>query len=620
MSKASASNNTSAFMHETRKVSRTIGRDANIEVVFSGNAAKTDGSTIYLPSLPSDHAITHDQAGALRGYTDHESFHVRKTDMKLWESTMKAGEGAPDFDKFEAWAQAIEDMRIERFGTEEYPGAKRNISNTVDELTRINMEKLRADPSLGASKDAAGPLAVTCEGRRRMDISPSSTTETLDMLSADVRSVANGVVDYINGNLRDGKEGTSDTLALAYYIAKHGEAPPKSEPPESLPQPSFGSGSGSGSDDSDKGSAEKPGAGKGGEDTGEPGGGHKADSAATSLNTELSDIVEKAAREVVDTERADGLPPLTVMYPELDMFYKPVEATGNGNTYNPKTQTYHAPEVKGIKSFEQSIHSSAGQMSVMRRKLERMVQAKANRGWERGLESGSLDPKRLTMAAMGVPTVWRRREAVPEIDTSVLLLIDLSGSMNGPPVALAQDVAIALSTCLSTIGIEHAVVGFSNRCIRAPRGREYEYARYESLQIPVFKDFDQSLRMARASMGSIKNMAGGNNSDPCAINMAWDKLRERQSKRRIMLTISDGAPAWSCPQSSSVMGGWTKAAVQRVTREGGECAGIGLMDDSVQKFYPFWTVANSMEEFAGKSMDMLARMLLGERVRVSAAA
>lgn len=619
MSKASASTNTSGFMHETRKVSRTIGRDANIEVVFSGDAAKTDGSTIYLPSLPTDHTITHDQAGALRGYTDHESFHVRKTDMALWERTMKAGEGAPDFEKFEAWAQAIEDMRIERFGTEEYPGAKRNISNTVDELTRINMEKLRADPSLGTSKDAAGPLAVTCEGRRRMDISPSSTAATLDMLSADVRTVANGVVDYINANLRDGKEGTADTLALAYYIAKHGEAPPADKEPDELPAPSFGRGSG-------KGKGKGSGAGGGastegvGEDSGVPGGGHEASSAATCLNTELSDIVEKAAREIVGEVRTDGLPALTVMRPDLDIFYLP-ENRDAGGTYDPKKQTYRAHEGDGVRSFERSIAQSAGQMSVMRRKLERMVQAKANRGWERGLESGALDPKRLTMAAMGVPTVWRRREPVPEIDTSVLLLIDLSGSMAGAEIRLAQDVAIALSTCLSTIGIEHAVVGFSNRTIASCSYEEREgFARYESLQMPIFKDFDQTLRMARPGMGTIHTMAGGNNADACAIHMAWNKLRERQTKRRILLTISDGAPAWSCPYNSDIMRGWVKAAVARITREGGECAGIGLMDENVKRFYPIWTVANSLDEFAGKSMDVLARMLLGERVRVSAAA
>lgn len=620
------------FTHEVTRVGRTLGRDAGIEFVFTGVGAKTNGSTIVMPALPSGSRLTGEQAGAFRGYGDHESFHVRKTDFNAFARAFKAS-GVKDLDKdtnnFTDYAQAIEDVRIEKFGCEEYPGAKGHIASTVEVMASEAREQLKEDPSLGATLETAGPLAVALEGRLRNGVASAACRETLELMSPEVREYAGKVNDYIDEHFRDGKDGTLDTLNLARVCAKS-EDPPATPPPPPPPGEGGDCEEGEPSDTPSEGKDEGEGKDEDGkpEGAGDPKsalddleqtlseeakiGGGFGGSGAEKLDTELSSVIEKEARNLATTPDDNGLAPYTIADPSQDRF---VTRDDSGR---------FAERLRnGESGYQSSMHRGAGSMSVMRRKLERMVLAKQSRGWEQGLEQGVLNPKRLTQAVMGVPTVYRRREDVPEIDTSVCILIDLSGSMSGEKLALAQDVAIGLSQCLHYIGADFAVYGFGNMGVTKGRdGRSGgEFVRCEPLIMPVFKDFDETLRQSRESLGKISDYCLGNNSDPDGILRAWARLRERRAKRRILITLSDGCPAWYIGASSGPgrvsAEGYTKRAVQTIISEGCEAAGVGIMDSSVASFYPVWTVADSLEEFAGKAMDTLARMMLGGRVRVS---
>ena len=70
------------FQHEMSKTSAVFGRKNNVRVVFKGNDAKTDGETIYLPSLDANTDVDENTQAIMRGYTDHEAGHVRHSDFE----------------------------------------------------------------------------------------------------------------------------------------------------------------------------------------------------------------------------------------------------------------------------------------------------------------------------------------------------------------------------------------------------------------------------------------------------------------------------------------------------------------------------------------------------------
>jgi cobaltochelatase CobT len=96
-----------------------LGRKRGVEVVIGGCDACTDGSSIFLPSLPID-----DQEAAILGFglLFHETNHVRYTDFGV-----ERGKGLVG-----GLTNALEDIRIDRLGHEEYPGGKMEEENLIE--------------------------------------------------------------------------------------------------------------------------------------------------------------------------------------------------------------------------------------------------------------------------------------------------------------------------------------------------------------------------------------------------------------------------------------------------------------------------------------------------------
>ena len=63
------------------KVSRVITDRYGLRLICRGDSCKTDGKTIYLPSLPDD--LPEDILGAIRGWADHECAHAIFTQTRI---------------------------------------------------------------------------------------------------------------------------------------------------------------------------------------------------------------------------------------------------------------------------------------------------------------------------------------------------------------------------------------------------------------------------------------------------------------------------------------------------------------------------------------------------------
>lgn len=665
---------TDMFMHETSGVSRVLGRKEQLKVVFAGDQAGTDGNTVVLPALPGQGEIDDKHARVMRGYVDHEALHLRHTDFGVFKSI---DQSTPKGQALKAWCNAIEDMRIEALGIAEYRGMADNIGATAEAANEAAVEAIKTHPiTLGTF----GALAITWEGRRRNGLAVASNESLLAQLPADLRAKVGAWCDQLP-HLRS----TADALTLAEAILADmakGEAPKPKPQPEGQPGKDNGheggekvrgkgkakpgaeaqecsgddgqgtGAGGEGDEDEDEGDGadtndgddegdgdaySEDGSGDDDVEAGDEGaggvGGGSSDPTVKPLSAELQEGVNHVAKKIVGDGTSGKYTPLTM----ADDWWVDERCKSKDKGYRTWREISNPA---GVQLYDRFVRKAQGTTSVMRRKLERMVMAEQRVDWDGGRSQGRLDSRRLVAASMGNPYVYRTRMPARALDTAVCMLVDLSGSMRGERIMLANQIVIAMSQALETISVPHAVLGFHTSSYGdhgqkvheqfyrdyaaaqaaykpAPPHPEALYGRLEAVTMYEYKSFDAKLRDRRAQLAHIHTCINGANADGDSVLYAWSRLRQRRESRRIMLVLSDGAPACS-GNGTSVP--YLKDVVQALERNGFETYGIGIQSTEVRRFYPRYVVANSLNEFAGKSMDALAQLLLGGRARVSVAA
>lgn len=233
--------------------------------------------------------------------------------------------------------------------------------------------------------------------------------------------------------------------------------------------------------------------------------------------------------------------------------------------------------------------------------------------WDGGYYEGKLDSRRLPAILAGKEDVFRDKTKAKFVNTAVTILVDLSGSMMGRDALVATQCAIAMAEALERTGVAYEVCGFHNPTsdLRRPsciRGN----VRTEPLVVPRFKRFDQTLNSAKGQMAALQALVGGNNSDAEALELAMSSLRKRREPRKVMIVLSDGAPA-AHGLDCGVGGAQLKMKVEEITANGVEVAGIGICTDVVDRYYPRHIVVHSIDDLTLKGLGMLSKMLMSKR-------
>ena len=662
------------FQHEMTETSAIFGREEKIEVVFKGDGAFTDGKKINLPSFAHGVDVDQDTMSVMRGYTDHEAGHVRHTDFnevnRFGAKDCVNPDGTQNKTLF-GLANAIEDIWLEKRVFKDYPGAEKNVAATASSVNKSFCDR---EDAAELAKDwlAVLGVAITWEGRKDYD-GIQHATECLDLLDEDLREKLTGWVEKI----KDSKN-TSDNTKLAKEI--YDEVKDEAEKRKPKPQENKGEGEGEGKpiekphgeeDDAkesskgvpskgvDRGTGEEQETDEGvsssgvkecvqpeKDDAGVPEGGAetKPPDPRTGDDTE-GDEDAKALGGVGPSEDWGKHEPFDHSFGEaVERVAKEIEKSVVGNVYKPYTTEFDVVFDKnsgvfqswcsnrGEQWYKQKLDEQTGTANVIRRKIERALSAKMNRGWDQGREFGRLDNKRLVGAYNGQTNVYKEREPVAEMDTAVTLLVDCSGSMDGRPLALAQEVSIALAEAVDRTMVVYEILGFTNNVnldresynASRPCGddRLNNYARVGVLTGYVFKSFDESLRLAKASIGAMTSVATAANVDGESVLWALNRLHKRKEKRKVLLVLSDGYPA-----SSDWLANSTQArpmsddqhlryAVNRAKEEGVDCIGIGIQSSAVSRFYPDYVVVNSLADLEKEALGKLAKALLGERYEV----
>jgi cobaltochelatase CobT len=267
-----------------------------------------------------------------------------------------------------------------------------------------------------------------------------------------------------------------------------------------------------------------------------------------------------------------------------------------------------------------------GEISVMRRGLERALMAKLTRDWNRGQEAGRLDTRRLVGALAGRPNVFKTPAERGEIDTAVSILVDLSGSMakmdrDGP----ARDATIGLVEAMVKAGVSVEVVGMSMESYDedgAATAWRTSGGRWEPLDLLVFKAFEDRLFEAKPALVAIGAACHRycNNCDGETLMLTYDRLRRRPERKKVLFVLSDGEPVCEpyVHTRREVLDKHLKDSIAYVEAQGVEVVGVGIQSQSVRKFYPRHMVIDDLGDLAKQTMGLLGKLLLERPGRRSA--
>jgi hypothetical protein len=268
----------SYFQDAVESSTKVIGRK-DVQVVFEGDRAETNGDIVYLPALPPSSEITIDQAEVVRGFRDHETMHVRCTDTS--KATMQKLSDVEKSNKSLArLVQYCEDIRIEHAGIQEYAGMKTSLSAIQTHAAKMLVEQLEGMgkpeevitkvprniqlrvllQSMGRNKigvESGGVFEKLCESIKQAD---PKLHQFADEWATKMSQLPTG----FNGKELIGstaKKGTAESFAMAEAIYKaFGELDDTPPPP---PPPPEGEGEGDGEPDDCEGDGEGEGKGQG---------------------------------------------------------------------------------------------------------------------------------------------------------------------------------------------------------------------------------------------------------------------------------------------------------------------------------------------------------------------
>lgn len=270
-----------------------------------------------------------------------------------------------------------------------------------------------------------------------------------------------------------------------------------------------------------------------------------------------------------------------------------------------------------------SVRKSVGAMSrTIAAQLRRILHTTSLSRTQRDQQRGTLDRSKLhTLNRPGFAQpnrrVFSRTIQGQSHDIAIGLLVDQSGSMGGSKIRCAREATVALADALdqlAPLGVKFGVWGFDSQY--ASKGYMSNTDRCEPLRFHHYKGVDEQWNRVSSRVGAMA--ARDNNCDGESVRWAAHQLLDvKNVSRRILIVLSDGSPACQTSMGYHRIAADLKNAVGEMNELGVETFGLGIMDSSVERFYPDNAVIESARDLESTLMDKLRNMLLGSTRRVA---
>ncbi len=479
----------------------------NVGVGFGGEAeAGCDGATIRLPALPRP--PTADAVSDARGCADALAARLRHHDPRL-----DAGH-LPEEPESAALFAAAEQARCEALAARHLPGLLHNIeAHAAARLDRLGF----GHALLAADLPLAEALAVLL---RRRFAGGAATLPSLGLqmwdhwlrahLAAQLAAMATALDDQ-----------ACFAAAAAAFVAALREALGRTTTPSPPGAPLVADGAGE-PDDAPS---------------------HRPASATPHPQASEDDAAAASAPGPAAPARARDGERLPVAF-----------TTRHDRVVQPFDLCTETELLRLRGTLDAETGAARGLLARLANQLQRQLLAQQRRSWDFDLEEGLLDAGRLDRVVISpaAPLSFKQERESQFRDTVVALLIDCSGSMRGRPIRLAAVAADVIARALERCGVACEVLGFTTADFAGGQsmvdwvaaGRPPHPGRLGDLRHIVLKPADLAWRAAKLGFGLLlRPDLLRENVDGEALAWAHERLLARPERRRILLVISDGAPA-----------------------------------------------------------------------------
>ena len=591
------------FKQALTGAARAIAREPEVEVAWSADSPSSAGKNFRVPLPGRD--VPREQAQEARGFADSFSLRLRHHD----EATHAAGMPAEPLAR--ACYDAIEQVRYEALGANNFPGMRTNLGHSA------NM-RAASDPIARAQTAEDVPVATALSLMLREQLTgqeiPQAARRGVDMVREWIEEKAGGDMASLALSLDDQRAFQN----LALDMLRHLDLTQPQDQQDSTENDEGEDEDGQDEEDTD------------GEDEGAEGDPQSAEMAGELAEGEgegETDSEVEADGEMEEGEASDegeeGMMPVRPNRPWTELpegfdyktyttqFDEVVEAQDLCDTEElNRLRTYLDSQLTGLQ----------GVVTRLANRLQRRLMAQQNRSWDFDQEEGVLDTSRLARVVVS-PAHALNYKVVREQefkDTVVTLLIDNSGSMRGRPISIAAISADILARTLERCGVKVEILGFTTRAWKGGQSREKWLAdgklpqpgRLNDLRHIIYKQADEPWRRARRNLGLM--MREGilkENIDGEALLWAHDRLVRRTEERRILMVISDGAPVDDSTLSVNSAGyleSHLRKVIDWIERQSPvQLAAIGIGHD-VTRYYKRSVTIMDVEQLGGTIIEQLA--------------
>ncbi|EIF42776.1 von Willebrand factor, type A [gamma proteobacterium BDW918] len=581
-------------------VAAAYGEQFGVNVILSGNDARTDGKTIVLPML----ANMAEMSEVLFGYLAHEAAHVRDSNFAVISLCTSEVE--------KVVLNIIEDVRIELLMQEVFPG-------TVDTLNSMWQYIVDNDMSPAAKVDdnEATQLVMYVLHRVRYEYAKRESFRALFEASEAIakETFPEGFfvrLDVLLNKHMPKLKTSQDCLTLARRILQSlKEAEEEEREKEKAQQQQSNQGpdsdddgstdssddAGCNSDDNADNNSDDDGQGSGGADdsadtSGQPG--DQSGSDSQSPQSQSSQDADGSPDDSDSTDSDDGagsgassharivqetdLPADATEALKADMQEQARETNQDTGPFSLDTDSV-GPTVANTGDTN-SLQAGILTSSRIRARLVGLLQAQSRQDDYWHHRGSRISGRRLTKAMTGDTRIYNKREETRRPDTAVHVLLDASGSMSKIQ-NIANQAAVSLALAVSSVP----------QC-------DIAMSVFPGVGAAVSPMIDRGQPL-RPNLGRCAIRSSGGTPLGEAMLYAARELATAHKEKRVLIVVTDGEP--NDPGSVRYM---TKLLEPFV-----DIYAIGINSTSVRSLFKKSAVINSVEELQAALFSIAGRFL-----------
>ena len=527
-----------------------LGDRYGIQVRIGGKEACTNGKVIHLPSLPID--CEPELLALAKGFTDHEAAHIRHTDFNV----LKAANLDPvTFNLF----NCLEDWRVEKKLSDIFPGCRKNLNWLI---RRFFVEQ--AQPRAGDDSPALAVLDYVLLTVRAWDVDEVTTA----------RQNAASIVEHHFPGLKEALDAIlvkvyihcPDTTAAVEYAKQIALCIRQWEPPQPIETNKCTS--------ANNKKAVRQTTGETNDSTSQID--QQPESACASSPVKQSRALNALPLKALFHAEVQDLPQNIGEIMAIELANSSAESSGDALAVAVEGTRHAAalPAEQKLQALQASI--------ALRTRLQGFLQAQTQRRCSIG-RRGTLHANSLHRLQVGNARVFQKESVQLGLNTAVHVLLDVSGSMAGAPINLANRVCFAAATALSHIrGVNPAVTAF-------PAVTETNSV------FPI-------MRHGQAVPDLFDLRASGGTPLAGAVWWVLQNMLPLKERRKIILVITDGMPDNQLAANNAI------GVAQKL---GFEVYGLGIRDEHITHLLPHTSrVVNDLPDLVSAMFAMLQATLL----------